>query len=211
MRIDFEQRLEHLEKKLALDKPQVPQPVLEPAKDPAQSSTSSQPARQNFEQRLIAANIPVDTIQRIQDRISENRLAVLNLRDKASRENWIDTQEYNEKAHQLNNTSSGIREEFGEETYDAYLYASGRPNRVTVQQVYNGSAAQTAGIQPDDIIDSYASKKIYTMNELRQATIQGVPGETVLVELIRDGAPVSTSVPRGPLGISMNITSLAPG
>jgi len=160
-----------------------------------------------LQEKLVSAGIPLDTIQRINQRIGENRL---ELRDQAIREDWIDTPEYIEKQQQLPGPTEGLREEFGDQTYDQYLYASGRPNRVIVREVFSGSAAESAGIEPGDILLSYASEFIYTMSDLQQATTEGYSGEAVLLEILRDKLPFSTSVPRGPLGISMTITRKEP-
>lgn len=165
---------------------------------------------QTLQEKLLATSIPLDTIQRIQQRIGQNRLTRLELRNQAIREEWIDSPEYIEKEQQLPGATDGLREEFGDQIFDQYLYASGRPNRVVVTEVYSGSAAKTAGIEPGDIILSYASSTIFSMRELQLATTEGISGEIVLIEILRDNSPFSTSVPRGPLGISMTITRKEP-
>ena len=163
-----------------------------------------------LQEKLVTANIQLDTIQRIKQRVGENRLARLQLRDQAIREDWIDSPEYIEKEQQLPSPTGGLREEFGDQVYDQYLYASGRPNRIIVREVFSGSAAEEAGIEARDIILSYASKLIFTMNELQQATTEGNSGEPVLIEILRDDLPFTTSAPRGPLGISMTISRKKP-
>ena len=165
---------------------------------------------QSLENNLLAAGMAPEIIEAMQQRMDQNRLAMLQLRDQATREGWNDSSEYQEKMFELRDSSRGIREEFGERQYDQYLYASGRPNRVVVREVYSGSAADLAGLQTGDIIVSYASANIYSMSELREATVDGTAGETVLLEILRDDTPISTSVPRGPLGISMNSTRIQP-
>ena len=170
--------------------------------------TTKKPA--TLHDKLISSNIPLDTIQRIQSRIGENRLARLQLRNKAIREDWIDTPEYLQQVQQLPSATGGLRDEFGDQVYDQYLYASGRPNRVMVREVFIGSAAKEAGIEPKDIIISYASNTIYSMSDLQQATTEGDPDETILIELLRNDLPFSTSAQRGPLGISMTITRIEP-
>ncbi len=163
-----------------------------------------------LQQKLLAAGLPEDTVQRIHQRIGENRLALLELRNRAIREDWMDTPEYIEQMQQLRNPAAGIREQEGDDVYDQYLYAAGRPNRVMVSEVYSGSAAEQAGIQPHDVILSYAQDRIFSMRELQRATTEGIDGEIVLVELYRDGQRLSTSVARGPLGIALTVTRLPP-
>lgn len=163
-----------------------------------------------LQDKLVSSNIPLDTIQRIELLVGKNRLARLELRDKAIREDWLDTPEYIEQQQQLPRPTDGLREEFGDEVYDQYLYASGRPNRIIVREVFVGSAASAAGIKTGDIITSYASNPVFTMSDLQQATTEGYSGEVVLIELLRDDLPFSTTVPRGPLGISMSIINRQP-
>lgn len=154
-------------------------------------------------QKLTAAGLPDDTVQRIRERIGQNRLALLNLRNRAIREGWIDTPQYFEQSQALSNPAAGVREQEGDAVYDQYLYAAGRANRVLVTEVYAGSAAEQAGIESGDMILSYAQQRIFSLHDLQQATTEGKDGEMVLLELQRDGQTLSTSVPRGPLGIAM--------
>ena len=168
------------------------------------------PDPETLQDRLLANGIPYDTVQRIQQQIGQNRLAQLQLRDQATRENWINTPEYYEKVQELSNPAQSLREELGDSMYDRYLYASGRPNRVIVSEVYAGSAAAIAGIKSRDVILSYALDPVFSMSDLQQATVEGQAGELVLLEILRDDAPFSTSVPRGPLGISMTISRIQP-
>ncbi len=200
-----------------LERQQIPTSVLHPdmasieaeEKQPeAVKKTTNPPTLQD---KLATASIPLDTIQRIKQRVGENRLARLQLRDQAIREDWIDSPEYIVKEQQLPSPTGGLREEFGAQVYDQYLYASGRPNRIIVREVFSGSAAEEAGIEARDIILSYASKLIFTMSELQQATSEGNFGEPVLIEILRDDLPFTTSAPRGPLGISMTISRKKPG
>jgi len=161
-------------------------------------------------QKLSDAGLPDDTVQRIRERIGQNRLALLELRNRAIREGWIDSTKYFEKAQALGNPALGLREQEGDAVYDQYLYAAGRANRVLVSEVYAGSAAEQAGIQSGDMIIGYAQQKVYSMQDLQQATTDGRDGEMVLVELKRDSQIIDTSVPRGPLGIAMTATREKP-
>jgi hypothetical protein len=38
--------------------------------------------------------------------------------------------------------------------------------------------------------------------ELTQQTMQGEPGESVVVDIVRDGAPMQIVLPRGPIGVA---------
>jgi cell division protein FtsB len=159
---------------------------------------------------LTAAQIPLATADAIRDLIAQNRLALLQLRDQAEREGWFNTTRYAQALRKLLDPTHGIRTQFGDDIYDRYLYASGRANRVVATAVYPNSAASAAGIQAGDTILSYASKNVYSMKDLQQATVKGQAGESVLVVLERNGSTFSITLPRGPLGIELKMKSEAP-
>jgi len=46
--------------------------------------------------------------------------------------------------------------------------------------------------------------------EVRGGSRNGEPGETVSVEVLRDGRRIQTYLPRGPLGVSMSSTRALP-
>ena len=62
--------------------------------------------------------------------------------------------------------------------------------------------AQIAGLRPGDEIIGYDGKRIFSMIDLTDQTIQGEPGETILVDVIREGFLMQVAVSRGPLGIT---------
>ena len=77
--------------------------------------------------------------------------------------------------------------------------------------VLGDSPAGNAGFSPGDVILSYDSNRVFRNGVLGVATGAGEPGERVRVEVMRDGAPISLYVPRGPLGVLLKSTSEAPG
>lgn len=222
LEINLEQEVsnrQQLEQKLALvTQPQEFQAqVIEPdershSADLAITDSESQNTEevQSIQQNLISQGLPPDTVNRIQNFVDNRRLQRLQLRDQAIREGWQNSDKFIEKMNQLSDSGEALRQEFGDKVYDQYLYAAGRPNRVVVREVINGSVAEAAGILSGDVILSYANQPIYTMSDLRQATTEGVAGESVLLEYQRDNQPYSTTVARGPLGISMDFTRLQP-
>jgi hypothetical protein len=40
------------------------------------------------------------------------------------------------------------------------------------------------------------------MTDLTRQTMEGAPGQQVVVDIVRDGQPMQVVIPRGPLGIS---------
>jgi S1-C subfamily serine protease len=111
---------------------------------------------------------------------------------------------------ELNKNSPQLRDEFGDDIYDRYLYAMGKHNRVVVASVIPGSAADQAGIREGDMILRYGDGRVFTWPELRKATTEGYRGEYVTLNVQRDQQFLSMLVPRGPLGVRMRSSSSLP-
>jgi S1-C subfamily serine protease len=135
---------------------------------------------------------------------------LLYLRDQAIREGWLDTPRYEEAVEALRDSGPSLREELGDEDYDRFLHAAGRPNRVRVTSVFASSPGQIAGLQAGDTIVSYDGAPIRSGTDLRRATTGGAPDEPVTVRILRDGEPIDLSLLRGPIGIQMDAVSVAP-
>jgi membrane-associated protease RseP (regulator of RpoE activity) len=99
-------------------------------------------------------------------------------------------------------TDVKLHAELGDAEFEQYLTALGRPTTVSVFGVMAGSAAETAGIRPGDQLVSYAGSRVFAITEVNPLTMAGTPGESVVVEVQRDGQTLPLLVPRGPLGIS---------
>jgi hypothetical protein len=95
------------------------------------------------------------------------------------------------------------RMELGDEAYDFMLYAGSEPNRVRVADVMYASPAEGAGLQPGDIIISYAGERVFAPSDLVRATIEVEPGGTVAVLVLRGSDEHHLSVPAGPLGVAV--------
>ena len=66
-----------------------------------------------------------------------------------------------------------------------------------------GSAAQLAGLKEGDIVIAYDGERLFDFEDLRTASYNGEPGESVILEVRRaDGTPAQLFIPRGPMGIS---------
>ena len=203
-----------LTKKLALLEKQNPPAAdtgssNEPAPQSTPATTTANSAWFN-EQALIDAGVDPATAKSLKSRYEKQELEKLYLRDQAMREGWFGSRRYRDEMEKLDAQLSGLQKELGDETYSAYLYATGQANRVVVQSVLANSTADTADIRPNDQITQYGDQKIYNWRDLRTATTQGDVNEFVTVELMRDGKPIEVSVQRGPLGIRMNSVSVAP-
>ena len=95
-----------------------------------------------------------------------------------------------------------LRDELGDDNYARYLEAQGMPTAVQVTQVLERSPGSQAGLQPGDEIVSYNGSRVFNVMELRGMTMQGRPGEDVIVEVNRDGVTMQLSLPAGPIGIT---------
>lgn len=100
------------------------------------------------------------------------------------------------------NYSDQIRQELGDFGYETYLEASGRSTSVGVAQVAENSRGATAGIQEGDQIVSYGGERVFNIFDLQSAVADGIEGETVIVELIRDDNIQALVLPRGQIGIT---------
>jgi len=173
------------------------------------------PARPNTQEdrrsTLIKSGLEYDLAADLVWRQDRNELDRLELRDLAIREGWYRSDRYRKEKRRLAKEAPDLRLEVGDEIYDRYLFASGLDNHVSVISVIADSPAEGAGIQPGDIVDTYAGERIFTQAELRSATTDGELGELVPVQLRRpDGSRVQIWLPRGPLGIRMGLTRADP-
>ena len=103
-----------------------------------------------------------------------------------------------------NRTSSSetIRQELGDADYERYLTANGRSTNVSVSSVIESSPAQSAGLQAGDEIVRYAGERVFSMTDLTRETMNGLAGQNVVVDIMRNGNPMQIVMPRGPVGIS---------
>jgi len=95
-----------------------------------------------------------------------------------------------------------LRTELGDGDYERYRDALGLPAAIGIGSVLASSPAERAGLQSGDEIVSYGGQRVFDMDELNGLTIEGQPGETVAVDVLRDGQPIQLYLPRGPIGIT---------
>ncbi|OED37391.1 hypothetical protein AB833_23485 [Chromatiales bacterium (ex Bugula neritina AB1)] len=152
---------------------------------------------------LVAAGVDQTTASEIKQRTDQWALKRLDLIDTASREGWRDTDEFTEKLSALREQQVDIRAEIGDEAFDSYLFASGENNRVQIESVIDGSAAQSAGVVAGDIVVSYAEASVYQTRELARATRDGTRSESISLVVLREGEYLDLVIPRGPLGVGL--------
>lgn len=159
---------------------------------------------------LIRGGIDPSLAEDIVRRKNSIELKRLALQDRATREGYLNTEQYFDELEAINSEDVSLRDELGDERYDEYLYNSKQNNRIRISSVMLGSAAEQAGIQQGDVVISYNNNRMFSWQELKDATAEGQLGEYVSISIYRDGEIFSFSVPRGPLGMQLGATRLEP-
>lgn len=100
-----------------------------------------------------------------------------------------------------NRSETLLREELGDLEYEQYLAANNRPTMVEVGGVLDSSPGQIAGLQAGDQISRYDGRRVFSYADINDQQLRGEPGETVVVDVVRDGTLIQVVMPRGPIGI----------
>ena len=175
----------------------------------AKSESSDSDSRWFNEQALIDSGMASSRASELKANFEQLEIERLYLRDQSIRESW-DREKLNEAMQALTLREDEFKNQLSESDYDAYLYASGQTNRLAVTSVLANAEAGAAGIMPGDYIIRYDDQRIYSGTELHQATTGGSIGDSVALEVERDGETLHFYLPRGPLGIRMNSVSVSP-
>ncbi len=165
---------------------------------------------QSQRERLLAAGFTERDTEAIERRAAEATMERMMLDDRALREGWANTPRYFEEMRTIESEQARIRNYLGDDAYDRYLFASGNPNRLSVASVVPTSPAEQAGLEPGDILLSYGDQRLFDNRQLRELRSAGQPGESVTVEVMRDGRAMEITIPRGPIGIQINTTIVNP-
>ena len=159
---------------------------------------------------LIFAGVDRRIAEDIVSRESDLAMQRLDLRDRAAREGWLDSDRFFDELNALNERAVDLRSEVGDAAFDRFLYETGQPNRVAVSSVMTGSQGELAGLLPGDIIEDYAGEPVFDFNDLRSATTAGTRDETVPVTIRRDDRVIETWIARGPIGVTLQADSASP-
>lgn len=162
------------------------------------------------EAQLVAAGLDPQQAKNVMRFLGEIEMERLYLQDQATREGWMGTSRYRKEFMALRQREKNIRQELGEDEYDKYLFGSRQKNRVAIQSLIEGSPAQDVGIQVGDIVYSYAGKRLFMINDLKNATTEGTGGELVPIQIVRDGDTMDFYIPRGPLGVRLKSDRVRP-
>ncbi|MCG8038177.1 MAG: hypothetical protein JAZ19_14195, partial [Candidatus Thiodiazotropha taylori] len=171
-------RVDQLEQ--SLQEMDVSEPSATLDNEEATSNSAEMPASDNanaFTENLLSAGVDSVTVEEIVRRRSELDLKRLELRDTAIRGGYIDTERYRDELNELLAQDISIREEFGDDVYDRFLYNNGQSNRIRIDSVMMSSAAEQAGFKPGDMIMDYDEQRLFDYTDLQQATTQGTRDE----------------------------------
>ena len=152
---------------------------------------------------LIATGIPTEQAALIQSRLDAYDLKQLYIKDRASREGWLNTARYRKEQRQAQTEYRELRPEIGDDAYDRMLYALGRVNRVAVRDIMQNSTAEQYDLRTNDRIIEYDGQRVFTSQELNALVTQGATGALVLVRVQRDEQQLDFYLPSGPIGIRL--------
>lgn len=95
-----------------------------------------------------------------------------------------------------------MEHELSKQEFDLYLEANGERQEMRIDRVVSETPAASIGLQPGDKIISYNGERVFHMGDLRSQIYKVAPGETVQLEVEREGGNREVLyVPSGPLGI----------
>ena len=197
-------RVEGLERRLAASAP-AQEATSQPAERPSRP-TRPDDRRAALEAVGVAEERAADLVWRQ----GQQELDRLDLRDIATREGWFGSDRYRDELGQIEEDAVDMRKEIGEDFYDRYLFATGEDNRVAIDSIIPGSAADEAGLQPGDLIELYGDTRVFRFEDLRTATSEGERGELLPVRIRRGDGIVDAWLPRGPLGVRMDRARVDP-
>lgn len=177
------------------------------SRDRRSAATSPEVAGDRSSQRsrfdgnsLIAAGMAPADAQELRSRWENSELEKIRLIDRATREGWLGTAQYQQQMQALD---GNLRQELSEADYDRYLYATGRSNRARITDVLANSPGEAAGLRAGDTILSYGGKRVFSIEELRELATSSRPGESIPVEVLQNGDQVRLYVPGGPIGVML--------
>lgn len=183
-----------------LDRLKGASPAVRSTEEPRPAPRSTQARdRESFETRsqaLVAEGLTPERAAYILQRESELRFAQMQAYYEAR-----NAENPEQRLAGVRDPDAALREEIGEDEYEQYLRANNRSTSVEVQGVMASSPAEAAGLKPGDEIVRYDGERVYNSRDLMERAMQGEG--PVVVELVRNGAPMEVVIPRGPLGIEI--------
>jgi hypothetical protein len=156
---------------------------------------------------LVAGCMHRSDVETLRARWERYQLDGLDLNNRAMREDFFMKPRHREEHFALD---AAFRNDVGDDGYDAYLRATGKPNRVAVREVLPAGAGGLAGLEVGDELVEYAGLRVFSTADLQLLTASGRLGETVSLDVLRGGQLLSLRAVRGPLGIVLDPVKRAP-
>jgi C-terminal processing protease CtpA/Prc len=100
----------------------------------------------------------------------------------------------------FNEIRDSMREDLGDDGYDAMLFATNQTNRVVVSSLLESSPAYKAGLRTGDVIYSYDNQRVFKPMILDQLAREAEPGETRKVEVLEGNNLSTIYIETGPTG-----------
>jgi hypothetical protein len=94
-----------------------------------------------------------------------------------------------------------LRTELGDADYERFLIAQDRPTRIRIMSVLARSPAERAGLQQGDEIFAYDGARVFDIQQLNALALDGTSGQSVVVDVRRNGQNFGVALPKGPIGI----------
>ena len=150
-------------------------------------------------QALRALGIPEAEVEHIEEVWQEYLMRKLRIQNESARQkaNGKGAAQWN----LVNETNA--REQLGDDSYDAMLYASGDRNRVFISQLLENSPGESAGLMAEDEVIFYDEKRIFRPSEIKRLTTEGSKGDFVEIRVVREGELMRFFLPRGPIGAQL--------
>jgi hypothetical protein len=156
------------------------------------ADTSPEERERRIVEQLMAAGFAPDRAEWIHRRSQELRMEAMQAQYEARRAGRPEAPDLGERA---------LREELGDADYERFLTAMGRSTTVAIDGVLASSPAERAGLVPGDEIIAYNGRRVFDIAELNELTLGGETGESVVVDVRRNGQALQLVLPRGPIGI----------
>ncbi len=154
--------------------------------------------QEQIQSQLLQAGwtqVEIDEVNRLRD------VAALDLLEQSHQRQREMIEKYPEMAG-WRSIRDPLRQSMSEQKYVSYLEATGRPTAARIGNLLPGSPGAAAGLREGDRIVRYGDQRVFGGGDLEYATLQGSYGEPVVVEVERDGATFTLTLPRGPIGVS---------
>ena len=186
----------------------VPAPLRSQGLDWKRSVDPSQFAATEFDgSELLARGMPRSEVERLLELFDEIEMERSEVTEQAQREGWLNERRYRNEMLEL---ELATREEIGDDSYDAMLYATGQQNRVKIRVLLENSPNRSFGFEAGDVVLLYDGRLIFRPPELRETARLGEPGEWVIVDVLRNGEVVHLSGQRGPIGARLQPARILP-